>query len=75
MIRGSINDEVQQAGYFSLMADETKDLSKQEQLAIVLRYLDKEGTIIKRFLTLFKPQVSMQRAYPTIELKLKKIMG
>ena len=33
------------------MADETKYLSKQEQLAIVLRYLDKEGTINERFLT------------------------
>ena len=28
-----------------------KDLSKQEQHATVLRYLDKEGTINKRFLT------------------------
>ena len=26
MIRGTICDEVQQAGYFSLMADETKDI-------------------------------------------------
>ena len=51
MIRGSICDEVQQAGYFSLLADETKDLSKQEQPAIVLTYLDKEGTINERFLT------------------------
>ena len=30
MIRGSICNEVRQAGYFSLMADETKDMSKQE---------------------------------------------
>ena len=49
--RGSICDEVQQAGYLSLMADETKDFSKQEQLATVLRYLYKEGTINERFLT------------------------
>ena len=33
------------------MADEIKDISKPEQLAIVLRYLDKEGTINERFLT------------------------
>ena len=50
MIRGSICDEAQQASYFSLMVDETKYLSKQEQLATVLRYLDKEGTINERFL-------------------------
>ena len=51
MIRGTICDEVRQAGYFSLMADETKDMSKQEQLAIVVRYVDKEGMINERFLT------------------------
>ena len=51
MIRGSICDEVRQAGYFSLMADETKDLSKQEQPATVLRYLDKEGAINEGFFT------------------------
>ena len=33
------------------MTDETKYLSKQEQLAIVLRFLDKEGTINERLLT------------------------
>ena len=33
------------------MADETKDISKQEHLAIVLRYLDKQGTFNERFFT------------------------
>lgn len=51
MIRGTICDEVQQAGYFCLMADETKYMSKQEQLAVVVTYVDKEGTINERFLT------------------------
>ena len=39
MVRGTICDEVRQSGYFSLMADETKDMNKQEQLAIVMRYV------------------------------------
>jgi len=33
------------------MADETKDASKQEQLSIVVRYADREGTVKERFLT------------------------
>ena len=33
------------------MADETKDMSKQERLAIVVRYVGKEGIINERFLT------------------------
>ena len=68
IIRGSICDEVQQPGYFSLMADETKYLSKQEQLATVLRYCIKikKVQLMKDSLDLLKPQVSMQKAYPTI---------
>ena len=31
---------VEQAGVYSIMADESKDRSKVEQLAIVLRYVD-----------------------------------
>ena len=33
------------------MADETKNMSKQEQLAVVVRYVNKEGIINERFLT------------------------
>ena len=51
MIRGTICEQVRQSGYFSLMADETKDVSKQEQLSVVVRYVDKEGIVNERFLT------------------------
>ena len=50
-IRGTICEEVRQSGYFSLMADEKKDLSKLEQLSVVVRYVDKEGIVNERFLT------------------------
>ena len=40
MVRENICNAVREAGFFSLLADETKDVSKQEQLAIVLRYVD-----------------------------------
>ena len=43
---------VVQAGVFSVLADETKDCSKSEQMPIVVRYVDiKEATIHERFLT------------------------
>ena len=51
MIRDRISAEVRLSGFFSLMADETKDVSKQEQLSIVVRYVDREGIINERFLT------------------------
>ncbi len=52
MVRQEICTSVQQAGYYSILADETKDTSKQEQLSIVIRYFDdKTKVIVERFLT------------------------
>ena len=51
MIRDRISAEVHLSGFFTLMADETKDVSKQEQLSVVVRYVDREGIINERFLT------------------------
>lgn len=42
MIRKAISSEVMEAEHFALMVDETKDVSKQEQLSIVVRYMHQE---------------------------------
>ena len=47
--------QTKKAGLYSLLADQTKDCSKREQMAIVLRYVDIEiGSILERFLTYVK---------------------
>lgn len=46
--RGIICDGVKNAGPFSIMADETKDYSKQEQLCLVVRYV---GNVKQHFLS------------------------
>ena len=52
LVRDKICKSVQEARYFSLLGDETKDVSKVEQLAIVLQYVDiNTATIYERFLT------------------------
>ncbi|XP_065580922.1 zinc finger MYM-type protein 1-like [Artemia franciscana] len=38
-IKSSIAKEVREAKYFAVLVDETKDLSKKEQLAILVRYV------------------------------------
>lgn len=38
MVREQIIEEVKQSVYFSVLLDETKDISKQEQLSFVLRF-------------------------------------
>ena len=52
MVCGKISTEIDKAGYFTLMADESKDCSTTEQLAIIFRYANVDnGVIQERFLT------------------------
>ena len=51
MVRKSVCDGARDAEFFSILADETKDLSKIEQLSIALRYVDSTGSIQEHFLT------------------------
>ena len=36
--------------YFSILVDECRDVFTKEQMALVLRYVDKKGYVIERFL-------------------------
>nr|XP_009797112.1 PREDICTED: uncharacterized protein LOC104243598 [Nicotiana sylvestris] len=38
--------------FFGILVDESKDVSHKEQMALVLRYINKEGELIERFLGL-----------------------
>ncbi|XP_075663418.1 uncharacterized protein LOC142633011 [Castanea sativa] len=37
-------------GFFSILVDESRDISVKEQMALILRYVNKQGIIIERFL-------------------------
>ena len=51
MIRKSVCDGVKEAKMFSLLVDETKDISKTEQVSIVIWFVDIKGTIREHVLT------------------------
>ena len=51
IVRTRVCNDVKEAKMFSLLVDETKDLSKKEQMSIVLRYVDSKGTLREHFLT------------------------
>ena len=51
IVRNIVCNGVIEAGMFSLLVDETKDLSKKEQVSIVLRYVDSKGMLHEHFLT------------------------
>nr|XP_023908720.1 zinc finger MYM-type protein 1-like [Quercus suber] len=40
------------SGFFSILVDESRDISIKEQMAVVLRYVDKKGIVTERFLGL-----------------------
>lgn len=49
MVRDSIAEEVKLSGEFSIMADDSKDCRKLEQMCIVLRYFHK-GSVYESFI-------------------------
>ena len=51
MIRKKIYIEVREADAYSMLCVQTKDYSKQEQLSLVLRYVDNKAVIHEHFLT------------------------
>ncbi|XP_059295629.1 uncharacterized protein LOC132048966 [Lycium ferocissimum] len=44
-ISKDLNDD-----YFSILVDESRDVSCKEQMAIVLRYVDRRGSVMERFI-------------------------
>ena len=61
MIRKQISDEVGDAGYFALIVDEIKDISKKEQISVVIRYLH-AGNVMEEFLN-FTPAEGLERRF------------
>jgi len=57
MVREHVIDEVKQSVYFSVLVDETKDVSKKEQLSFVLRFFA-NGDIHECFVD-FKPATGL----------------
>ena len=50
MVREEIGAQVRNAGVYAIMADESKGISKVEQLSIALRYI-RRGNVYERFVT------------------------
>jgi len=49
-----ISNKIQQAKYFSLMADEVTDVSNREQVVVCIRWVDEELQPHEDFLGLYK---------------------
>nr|XP_010909868.1 uncharacterized protein LOC105035860 [Elaeis guineensis] len=66
---GTINDIVEDLGedYFGILVDESRDASHKEQMALVLRYIDRRGPMMERF-------IGIIHVRDTSTLSLKKIV-
>ncbi|XP_068316344.1 uncharacterized protein [Pyrus communis] len=61
----AIMKEVKESKFFSIMVDESRDISTKEQMAVILRYVDNKGQVIERF-------VGVQHVTETTSCKLKE---
>ena len=56
MVRQKVCNGEKEAGVFTVRADETKDLSKKEQMSISLRFVDEKAVIREHFLAFLHAQ-------------------
>ena len=70
-IRNKITANVKKAGIYSIMADETRDCSKKEQLSIVVQYVDVESVnVYEHFLAFNEADALMLKVFVHIFCKL-----
>ncbi|XP_037531372.1 zinc finger MYM-type protein 1-like [Nematolebias whitei] len=51
MIRKQISNEVKEAQHFAILVDESKDISKKEQISVIVRYLQPDSEkVVEEFL-------------------------
>jgi len=55
VIRQNIKNEIKNADFFSVISDETTDVSAQFQMSIIFRYILSNGTPVERFWGFFNP--------------------
>ncbi|XP_024630704.1 zinc finger MYM-type protein 1-like [Medicago truncatula] len=68
---------------FSILIDESRDISNKEQMAVVLRYVDKKGHVIKRFLgvvhventTSISLKVELESMFANYNLSWSRVRG
>ena len=70
-------------GLFSILLDESRDVSIKEQMAIALRYVDSKGCVIERFLgivhvrdtTALSLKAAIEALFSTHSLSMSRIRG
>lgn len=73
MILDQIKKEITAANFFGLICDETKDLSKKEQISVVLRYLF-DGAVHEEFIGFtYAESVDATSLHKYITERLKKV--
>ncbi|MCH95600.1 zinc finger MYM-type protein 1-like, partial [Trifolium medium] len=69
--------------FFSILIDESRDISIKEQMSVVLRYVDKKGSVIERFLGLVRVtntsaislKLALESLFAKHNLSLSRVRG
>ena len=68
---------------FSILIDESRDISANEQMVVVLRYMDKNGYVVERFIgiehvtstTSISLKEALDRVFSRHELSMSRLHG
>ena len=71
VIQDEIDKELAECNFESIQVDKTADISRKEQLSLILRF-DRKGEVAERFLTFFDE--SSDRSAPAISSVVKQIL-
>lgn len=74
-LRASFAEEVQNAQYFTKIADSTPDVSHVDQLIAVLRYVKRDGEITEPFFFFTPIQAHTSKHIAEIVLNSIKLLG
>ena len=83
-IQQKIVDEVKEAGFFTVIADETPDVSRKEQMPLTLRYVDKDAVTKEKFVRFIECDkgtsaeaisAKIKEAVKDLGLDLQKVRG
>ena len=72
-IRQAIVDEIKEAKFFSLIADEASDSSQKEQMSLVLRFVDIDGEIREEFIEFIHCESTTSESLTAFLIKVVKL--
>lgn len=74
LVRSIVNEIDRCGGHFGLMMDGSQDISFQEQISVVARYIDENNKVVERTISFFNAKKTTgEKLYELLRIKLSEI--